>query len=79
MCAHRRRNNPVPQALGTGAGGESLDPRRRRYITTIFTLEPGDLILTGTPEGVGPVGPGDVVTAGITGVTEIRFEAARPV
>ncbi len=30
------------------------------YISTIFTLEPGDLIFTGTPEGVGPVQPGDV-------------------
>ena len=29
-------------------------------------LEPGDLILTGTPEGVGPVYPGDVIECGIT-------------
>ena len=31
----------------------------------MHTLEEGDLLLTGTPEGVGPVGPGDVITAGI--------------
>ncbi len=30
------------------------------YVSGIMTLEPGDLILTGTPEGVGPLEPGDV-------------------
>ena len=31
------------------------------YLTRFVTLEPGDVVLTGTPEGVGPVGPGDTV------------------
>lgn len=35
-------------------------------VTAHHTLEPGDLLLTGTPEGVGPVFPGDVIHAGIT-------------
>ena len=35
-------------------------------ISAVHTLEPGDLLLTGTPEGVGPVRPGDVIRAGIT-------------
>ncbi len=34
-------------------------------------LQPGDLIMTGTPEGVGPVVTGDVVTGGVDGVGEI--------
>ncbi|MBC7961948.1 MAG: fumarylacetoacetate hydrolase family protein, partial [Steroidobacteraceae bacterium] len=34
-------------------------------ISGIFTLEPGDVILTGTPAGVGPVRAGDVMEAGI--------------
>jgi len=34
-------------------------------VSRVHTLEEGDLLLTGTPEGVGPVGPGDVITAGI--------------
>lgn len=38
------------------------------HISTIFTLEEGDLILTGTPEGVSAVKPGDVMTAGIVGL-----------
>lgn len=33
------------------------------YISKIFTLQPGDLIFTGTPEGVGPVNSGDRLTA----------------
>ena len=33
------------------------------YCSQIFTLEPGDLLYTGTPEGVGPVFPGDQIEA----------------
>lgn len=43
------------------------------YISRIFSLEAGDIILTGTPEGVGPVKPGQVITAGIEGVLEMSF------
>jgi 2-keto-4-pentenoate hydratase/2-oxohepta-3-ene-1,7-dioic acid hydratase in catechol pathway len=35
------------------------------YATSMYTLYPGDLIFSGTPEGVGPVKPGDVLTAEI--------------
>lgn len=38
------------------------------YISHIMTLEAGDLILTGTPEGVGRLQPGDVVEVEIPGV-----------
>jgi 2-keto-4-pentenoate hydratase/2-oxohepta-3-ene-1,7-dioic acid hydratase in catechol pathway len=41
------------------------------YISQIMTLEPGDLILTGTPEGVGPLAPGDLVEVEIPGVVRI--------
>ena len=43
------------------------------YISRIFRLETGDLILTGTPEGVGPVKPGQTISAGIEGVVEMSF------
>lgn len=43
------------------------------YISQIFSLEVGDVILTGTPEGVGPVKPGQVITAGIEGLVEMTF------
>ncbi len=36
-------------------------PELLAYITSFMTLEPGDLIATGTPEGVGPIRPGDLI------------------
>ncbi len=41
-------------------------------------LEPGDLIMTGTPAGVGAVVAGDVISAGIEGVGEITFKIGAP-
>jgi len=38
------------------------------YISRIMTLEPGDLMATGTPEGVGPLADGDVVEIELTGM-----------
>ncbi|KAL2168119.1 hypothetical protein VTG60DRAFT_383 [Thermothelomyces hinnuleus] len=40
-------------------------PRILSEISKVMTLEPGDIVLTGTPKGVGPVVPGDVMRAGI--------------
>lgn len=37
------------------------------FISEVMTLEPGDLIATGTPEGVGPLAAGDVVEIEVTG------------
>jgi 2-keto-4-pentenoate hydratase/2-oxohepta-3-ene-1,7-dioic acid hydratase in catechol pathway len=38
------------------------------FISEVMTLEPGDLISTGTPEGVGPLRPGDTVEVEVGGV-----------
>ena len=46
------------------------------YISNIMTLEPGDVIATGTPEGVGPLRPGDVVEVEIPGVGILRNPVA---
>lgn len=46
-------------------------PELIAYISAIMTLEPGDVILTGTPEGVGPLSPGDVVEVEIPGVARL--------
>jgi 2-keto-4-pentenoate hydratase/2-oxohepta-3-ene-1,7-dioic acid hydratase in catechol pathway len=43
-----------------------------RYISRAMTLEPGDLIATGTPEGVGAVVAGDVVEITVEGVGSLR-------
>lgn len=41
-------------------------------LSTLFELQPGDLIYTGTPAGVGAVVPGDSVVAGIDGLGTLR-------
>ncbi|MBJ6750846.1 fumarylacetoacetate hydrolase family protein [Geomonas anaerohicana] len=46
-------------------------PELLSYLSSIFTLEPGDLVLTGTPAGVGPIKSGDRVVAEIAGVGSI--------
>lgn len=38
------------------------------FVSSVMTLLPGDVILTGTPEGVGPLEPGDIVTVEIEGI-----------
>lgn len=42
------------------------------HVTRFMTLEPGDLILTGTPAGVGAVQPGDVMTVEVEGLGSLR-------
>ena len=46
------------------------------YISRMMTLLPGDLILTGTPAGIGPLSPGDVVEVEIEGVGVLRNRVA---
>ncbi len=43
------------------------------YISHVMTLEPGDVVATGTPEGVGPLVPGDRVLMSIDGIGELTF------
>ena len=42
-------------------------------LSSYFRLEPGDLIFTGTPEGVGPVMAGDVIEAGVDGLGSLSL------
>lgn len=43
-----------------------------------ISLAAGDLIMTGTPAGVGPVQPGDVITGGVDGLADIRITIGDP-
>jgi len=56
-------------------------PQLLSYISGIMTLEPGDLVPTGTPPGVGPLADGDLVEVEIPGVgilsNPVRSEASR--
>ena len=47
-------------------------------LSQYYHLQPGDLIYTGTPEGVGAVQPGDVLAGQIDGVGEIQLAIGRP-
>jgi 2-keto-4-pentenoate hydratase/2-oxohepta-3-ene-1,7-dioic acid hydratase in catechol pathway len=46
-------------------------PSLLAYISRIMTLEPGDLVATGTPSGVGQLSPGDIVEVEIPGVSRV--------
>jgi 2-keto-4-pentenoate hydratase/2-oxohepta-3-ene-1,7-dioic acid hydratase in catechol pathway len=63
-------NGQVRQS-GTAARMVFDIPALLAYISGIMTLEPGDLVLTGTPEGVGTLAPGDVVEVEIDGVSRV--------
>ncbi|XP_030922944.1 probable acylpyruvase FAHD1, mitochondrial [Quercus lobata] len=47
------------------------------HISSIMTLLEGDVILTGTPPGVGPVKAGQKITAGITDLVEVYFSVGK--
>lgn len=53
--------NGITKQNGTTADMIFRIPRLIEHISSIMTLEEGDLVLTGTPSGVGPVAPGDKV------------------
>jgi 2-keto-4-pentenoate hydratase/2-oxohepta-3-ene-1,7-dioic acid hydratase in catechol pathway len=43
-----------------------------QWIAQVMTLEPGDVVATGTPAGVGPLAPGDVVEVSVSGIGSLR-------
>lgn len=43
-------------------------PELLSFISHVMTLEPGDVVLTGTPEGVGPLSAGDTIAVSVSGV-----------
>jgi len=43
-------------------------PRLIEFITGVMTLDPGDLVLTGTPFNVGPMQPGDTIEISVSGI-----------
>ena len=53
-------------------------PEQIAFLTQYYTLEAGDLIMTGTPAGVGAAKPGDELVAGIEGLGELRVRVLPP-
>jgi 2-keto-4-pentenoate hydratase/2-oxohepta-3-ene-1,7-dioic acid hydratase in catechol pathway len=48
------------------------------FVSHVMTLEPGDLIATGTPSGVGPLAPGDCIEIAVEGIGTLRNCVRRP-
>jgi 2-keto-4-pentenoate hydratase/2-oxohepta-3-ene-1,7-dioic acid hydratase in catechol pathway len=65
------RVNGVERQRGKSSEMVFSIPSLLAYISRIMTLEPGDLVATGTPSGVGPLAPGDVVEVEIPGVSRV--------
>ena len=52
-------------------------PMLLSYVSHVMTLEPGDIVATGTPSGVGPLSPGDVVEVEIPGLSKVSNTVVR--
>lgn len=53
-------------------------PALLAHLSTLYHLGPGDLVMTGTPSGVGAVGPGDVLEGTIAGLAPVRLTITAP-
>ena len=63
-------NGEVRQASNTGRMIMTI-AEQIAYASRFYTLYPGDIVMTGTCEGVGPVRPGDTITCGIAGIADM--------
>jgi 2-keto-4-pentenoate hydratase/2-oxohepta-3-ene-1,7-dioic acid hydratase in catechol pathway len=66
------RVNGVERQRGKGSDMVFSIPDLLAYVSNIMTLEPGDVVLTGTPAGVGKLSPGDEVEVEVLGVSKVR-------
>ena len=67
LAIETRVNSELRQQ-GSTADFIFTSPELLAYISAAFSLEPGDLVLTGTPSGVGPLAAGDRVDVSMTGL-----------
>jgi len=66
------RVNGQERQRGTGSEMVFPIPDVLAYVSHIMTLDPGDLVLTGTPAGVGKLSPGDEVEVEVVGLSRVR-------
>jgi len=66
------RVNGVERQRGRGSDMVFSIPDVLAYVSQIMTLEPGDLVLTGSPAGVGKLSPGDEVEVEVLGISRVR-------
>ncbi len=72
------RVNGVERQRGSASQMAFSIPMLLSYISNVMTLEPGDLVCTGTPAGVGTLQPGDVVEVEVPGVSLVRNPVVGP-
>jgi 2-keto-4-pentenoate hydratase/2-oxohepta-3-ene-1,7-dioic acid hydratase in catechol pathway len=72
-----RLNGTVVQTGNTNLFMTKL-PEMIAFITASMTLEPGDVVATGTPAGIGSMKPGDVVEVEIEGIGTLRNYVKAP-
>lgn len=65
------RVNGEERQRGSSAQMVFTIPMLLAYISSIMTLEPGDVVATGTPSGVGRLAPGDTVEVEIEGISRV--------
>ncbi|MFZ5639166.1 MAG: fumarylacetoacetate hydrolase family protein [Bacillota bacterium] len=51
-------------------------PELVSFVSRVMTLYPGDVIITGTPGGIGPMQPGDTITISVKGIGELTNQVA---
>src|SRR5262245_55457088 len=66
------RVNGVERQRGSGSDMVFSIPDVLAYISHVMTLEPGDLVCTGSPAGVGKLSPGDEVEVEVLGLSRVR-------
>jgi 2-keto-4-pentenoate hydratase/2-oxohepta-3-ene-1,7-dioic acid hydratase in catechol pathway len=62
----RQRSNTDNMILGV--------PELIEFASSFYSLQPGDIFMTGTPEGVGQIAPGDVIVASVEGVGSMQVQ-----
>ncbi|OUQ59431.1 2-hydroxyhepta-2,4-diene-1,7-dioate isomerase [Flavonifractor sp. An112] len=71
LAIETRLNGVVVQQGNTSQFMTAV-PQLLEFITASMTLEPGDVVTTGTPAGIGPMAPGDTVEVTVQGIGTLR-------
>ncbi len=71
LAIETRLNGTVVQQGNTSQFMTAV-PQLLEFITASMTLEPGDVVTTGTPAGIGPMAPGDTVEVTVQGIGTLR-------
>ena len=77
--------NPDDLPLSLSVNGETRQASNTKYMilgvseliefaSSFYTLYPGDIVMTGTPEGVSPIAPGDRIVASIEKIGTMEVE-----